>query len=246
MFAKRKSASRLRELWIALWLALATGVPACAEGPGANFKLDPHATIFTSPDKTVQVEQYFKENKDGDWLFQFWTFDSDHRHPSLLNPREDDGMAGYAAGFRFSPDSQWLVRMQKLGSGSQTLFLYRRKDDRFSPATKKPLGDLAWDYFFTTPTSKGMHRDPKNPYGLDHAFVGLVRGMEENYAWMGEHWPDSRYVVVGLSFDMQGEDVKAPWIEGWRCVYDLKTGKFFVPPEFADDNAKAVTYPKPK
>ena len=25
-----------------------------------------------------------------------------------------------------------------------------------SPATKKPLGDLAWDYFFTTAASKGM------------------------------------------------------------------------------------------
>jgi hypothetical protein len=237
---------RLRETWIALWLALATVAPACAEGPGASFKLDPKARVFASPDNTIQVEQYFSENKDGDWLFQFWTFDADHRHPALLNPGERDD-ARYAAGFRFSPDSQWLVRMQKLGSGSQTLFLYRRKGLRFSAATKKPLGDLAWDYFFTTPTSKGMHRDPKNPYGLDHAFVALVRGMEENYAWMGEHWPDSRYVVVSLSFDMQGEDDKtAPWIEDWHCVYDLQTGKFSVPPEFAEHNAKAVTYPKPK
>src|ERR1700746_2364614 len=159
MFAKR-----LRETWIALFVALAAGAPACAEGPGAGFKLDPNAPVFTSPDKTVQVEQYFKENKDGDWLYRFWTFDSDRRHPSLLNPGEDDSVAGYAAGFRFSPDHQWLVRMQKLGSGSQTLLLYRRKDHRFSPATKKPLGDLAWDYFFTTPTYKGMHRGPKHPY----------------------------------------------------------------------------------
>jgi hypothetical protein len=35
-----------------------------------------------------------------------------------------------------------------------------------------------------------------------------------------------RPVVIGLSFDMQGKDVKGPWIEGWRCVYDLKTGAF--------------------
>ena len=26
-------------------------------------------------------------------------------------------------------------------------------------------------------------------------------GMDENYAWLGEHWPDSRRVVVSLSFD---------------------------------------------
>ena len=237
---------RLRETWIALLLALATVAPASAAGPGAGYELDPEGT-FVSPDKKVRLEQYAEKTEDGGRIWQFWTFDRNHRHGFLLNPGEDDDLAGYGAGFRFSPDSQWLVRMQKLGAGSQTLFLYRRNGYQFSPATAKNFGDLAWDYFFTTPDSKGMHRDPDNPYGLDHAFVGLVRGMEENYAWMGQHWPDSRYVVIGLSFDMQGEDDKtAPWIEGWHCVYDLKTGKFSVPADFADNNAKAITAPSPK
>jgi hypothetical protein len=236
---------RLRKTWILLWLAFATVAPASAEGPGAGFNLKAEYTE-KSPDQTVQVEQYAKAQEDESLLYQFWTFDGDHRHPFLLNPGEGDDVAGYAAGFRFSPDSQWLVRMQKLGAGSQTLFLYRRNGYQFSPATRKPLGDLAWDYFFTTRASKRMHRDPKDPYALDHAFVGLVKGMEENYAWMGEHWPDSRYVVISLSFDMQGEEVKAPWIEGWHCVYDLKTGAFSVPPDFAENNAKAVKNPEPK
>jgi hypothetical protein len=52
--------------------------------------------------------------------------------------------------------------------------------------------------------------------------------------------------VISLSFDMQGEDVPGPWIEDWKCVYDLKTGAFSVPPDFADNNAKAVQYPQPK
>jgi hypothetical protein len=53
--------------------------------------------------------------------------------------------------------------------------------------------------------------------------------------------------VISLSFDMQGEDDKtAPWIEGWQCVYDLKTGAFSVSHDFADNNAKAVTHPQPK
>ncbi|HEX9470223.1 MAG TPA: hypothetical protein VF957_11840 [Bradyrhizobium sp.] len=236
---------RLRKTWIALWLALATVAPASAEGPGAGFKLNAEYTE-TSPDKKVRVEQYAESTKDGDLLHQFWTFDADHGHAFLLNPGENDSLAGYAAGFRFSPDSQWLVRMQKLGAGYQTLILYRRNGHQFSPATTKPLGDMAWDYFFSTRTSKGMHRNSKDPYSLDHAFVGLVKGMEENYAWMGEHWPDSRYVVISLSFDMQGEEKKTPWIEGWHCVYDLKTGAFSVPPDFAKDNAKAVKHPEPK
>ena len=237
---------RLRETWIALLLALATVAPAGADGPRAGFKLDPEATVFTSPDQKVRVEQYSKDRKDGGLLYQFWTFDSDRRHAFLLNPGEGDDLAGYAAGFRFSPDSQWLVRMQKLGAGYQTLFLYRRKGYQFSPATTKPLGDLAWDDFFSTPASKGMHRDPKDPYALDHATVGLVKGMEENYAWMGQHWPDSRYIVISLSFDTQGEEKPSPWIEGWHCVYDLKTGAFSVPPDFAENNAKAVKNPRPQ
>ena len=91
-----------------------------------------------------------------------------------------------------------------------------------------------------------MHQDPNDPYALDHAFVGLVKGTEENYAWMGQHWPDSRYIVISLSFDMQGEETPGPWIEGWRCFYDLKTGAFSVPPDFAENNAKAVKHPQPK
>jgi hypothetical protein len=233
---------RLRKTWIVILLGLATVAPAHADGPGAGFKLDKEAT-FISPDRTIRLEQFAKKQEDESRIYQFWTFDRNHRHAFLLNRGESDDLAGYAAGFRFSPDSQWLVRMQKLGAGYQTLFLYHRSGYQFSPATTKPLGELAWDYFFTTPASKGMHRDPNDPFSFDHAFVGLIRGMEENYAWMDQHWPDGRYIVIGLSFDMQGEEEKTPWIEGWRCVYDLKTGAFSVPPDFAENNAKAIIYP---
>ena len=68
--------------------------------------------------------------------------------------------------------------------------------------------------------------------------------MEENYAWLGQHWPDSRYLVISLSFDAQGEEKPLPWIEGWRCVYDMKTGAFSVPAEFAGHNAESVKYPQ--
>jgi hypothetical protein len=52
--------------------------------------------------------------------------------------------------------------MQKLGAGYHTLMLYRRNGYRFSSATSKPLGDLAWDDFFSLPVFKEMHRDPKD------------------------------------------------------------------------------------
>jgi hypothetical protein len=73
-----------------------------------------------------------------------------------------------------------------------------------------------------------LHRVPWDRSGLNLA---------------GQHWPNSRYVVISLSFDIQGADVPTPWFEGWRCVHDLKTGAFSVPASFADYNAKTVKTP---
>ncbi|MGH6750673.1 MAG: hypothetical protein ACREDP_00790, partial [Bradyrhizobium sp.] len=132
-----------------LLLGLATTAPAGAAGPGPEFKLrtDPDA-IFTSPDKQIRVEQYAADKGDEGYLYRFWTFDENRQHASLLNPEETTDLAGYPAGFRFSADSQWLVRSQKTGAGFQDLFLYRRSGNDFSSATKKSLSEMAWDYFW--------------------------------------------------------------------------------------------------
>jgi hypothetical protein len=69
-----------------------------------------------------------------------------------------------------------------------------------------------------------------------------VKGAEENYRWMGVNWPDSRYLVITLSGDVSPNrrhgQIRS--VRGWRCRYDLQKGTFDVPPEFADDNAKAI------
>ena len=93
------------------------------------------------------------------------------------------------------------------------------------------------------PVAKDMQRDPTDPYSLNHAQVHLLKGLEENYAWLGQNWPDSRHLVLSLSFYIRGQEKPSPWIEGWRCVYDLKTGAFSVPPEFADHSARALKTP---
>ena len=89
-------------------------------------------------------------------------------------------------------------------------------------------------------------RNPKDRDSLSHVFAALVKGMEDNYAWLNVRWPDSRFVVVSLSFDAQGEDKPKPYIEDWWCAYDLKTGTFTVPAAFAEHNAKAFTTPRPR
>lgn len=67
-------------IWILLLLGIAAAAPANADGPRTGFKLHTDAT-FLSPDKTMQVEQYSREQEDQSLLYQFWTFDRVHRHP---------------------------------------------------------------------------------------------------------------------------------------------------------------------
>jgi len=127
---------------ILLLMALITVTPAGADSPGSELTLLPDDT-FTSPDGQIRVEQYSKKKDEYDRVYQFWTFDQKRQNGALLNRDEDTDLAGYPAGFRFSRNSQWLVRMQKLGAGYHTLFLYRRTGDQFLPATRKPFGDMA-------------------------------------------------------------------------------------------------------
>ena len=224
----------LRRTAIVLSISLAALAPARADRPGPEFRHLADETS-TSPDRQVRIEQYLTE-REGDVLLQFWVFDR-KKHGSLLNPGEEADLAGYRAGFRFSPDSQWLVRMQQTAAGFHTLLLYRRDGNRFVPATAKPLGELAWDFLFSLPVSEGMDRHPEDAGTLNHAQVHLLKGLDDNYAWLGKHWPDSRYLVLSLSFDIQGQERPTPSVEGWRCVYDMKTGQFAVPPDFAKYNA---------
>src|SRR5262249_18714337 len=108
-------------------------------GPPAGYKINPEFTK-TSPDGATTIEQY--ENKDADdYKGELWV--RRERPFALLDPEPAD----YPAGFRFTNDLKLIVRMQKTGSGESTLYLYRLAPQGFVPATKKPLGDLAWAYF---------------------------------------------------------------------------------------------------
>ena len=187
-------------------------------GPPAGYKINPEFTK-TSPDGAITIEQYEYENKDtDDYKLQFWlrregTF-------TLLDPEPAD----YPAGFRFTNDLQWIVRMQKTGSGQSALYLYRLAPQGFVPATKKPLGDLAWAYFKSRPEWRKVKKDPEY-----HISANLLKGTEENYRWLGVDWPANRYILITLSGDADiksRKPMQTSVVHGWRCRYDLQTGKF--------------------
>lgn len=200
-----------------------------AAGPGADYKLYPEHTS-TSPDGATTIEQYAKTDADGDYTWQFW---ARHRDTlTLLKPEQPD----YPAGFRFTNDSQWLVRMQKTGAGYASLYLYRLGPQGFVAATRKPLSDLAWAYFNSLPNSRKIRKPDL------HIAANLVKGTDENYRWMGVKWPDSRYLVISLSGEVspKGRHGQMRLLRGWHCRYDLQNGKFGVPRDFAENNAKAI------
>ncbi len=211
-------------------LACASPAMSAAAGPTAEFKIkDEHTS--KSPDGATTVEQYFKTDKDDNYIWQFWAHRSDTM--TLLGPEQED----YAADFRFTRDSRWLVRMQKTGSGEGSLYLYKLGPQGFVAATKKPLGDLAWAFFYSRPESRKVM---KPDFHIDE---GLLKGTEDNYQWTGEKWPDSRYLLISLWGEVEpnGKHHQLQTVRGWRCRYDLQEGKFDVPPIFARDNAKALT-----
>jgi hypothetical protein len=223
---------RLLGLLVVCGIGLSS-VAAAAAGPAApptGYAINPEFTR-TSPDGAITVEQYLNKGDD-DWKWQFWV--RQQNAFTLLDPEPAD----YPAAFLFTNDLKWIVRGQKTGSGEQSLYLYRVTPKGTSPTGKKPLGDLAWAYFKTRPEWRRIKKEPEY-----HITAGLVRGIENSYRSLGVDWPDNRYLVIMLSgdADVKGrKPMQTLVVSGWRCRYDLQTGKFDTPSVFADDNKKAV------
>jgi hypothetical protein len=223
---------KFRCLAFLVGMSLACAAPAMSAqpaGPADEYRIKEEHTS-KSPDGATTVEQYFRTDKDENLIWQFWARRSDAM--TLLGPEQED----YAANFRFTRDSRWLVRWQKTGSGEGTMFLYKLGPKGFVAATSKPFGDLAWAYFYSRPESRKVR---KPDFHID---AGLLKGIDDNYEWTGEKWPDSRYLLISLWGEVEPirRHGQLQTVRGWRCRYDLWEGKFDVPAIFARDNAKAL------
>lgn len=185
-----------------------------------------------SPDHRFTILQTNKVSPDGGYVFTYQVVDVATGKSSILNASDPPEDAAYSAGFSFTADSKWLVRMQKIASGESTLFLYHRQGGTFLPATPKKLGDLAWDFFFSQTEAQGIAKNNLSKETI------LVRGLKDNYKSLGESWPNSRYAVISLS---SGESGTTP-IGPWRCVYDLEKGAFSIPPDMAAFNKKHMPW----
>lgn len=206
-------------------ISAATAQPA---GPPSGYTIDPEFTV-KSPDGAFTIEQY--QNKDV-WVWQFWM-----RRQGTLTQLESEE-AGYPADFIFTNDLKWMVREQKIGSGTSTLHLYHLTPHGYVRAGRKPLGELAWDYMKSRHDWRKLVKAPEY-----HSSAYLLEGIEENYREFGANWPANRYLLITLSADadVKGrKPMQTGVVHGWRCRYDLQTAKFDVPASFSRHNAKAV------
>src|SRR5262249_8341814 len=155
-------------------------------GPPASYTIDPEFTV-KSGDGAITVEQY--TNKD-DYTWQFWM-----RRQGAFTQLESE-QAGYPADFIFTNDLKWIIREQKIGSGTSTMHLYRLTPQGYVRAGKRPLGDLAWDYLKSRPDWRKLVKAPEY-----HNSAFLLEGIEENYREFGAGWPANRYLLITLSAD---------------------------------------------
>jgi len=216
----------------AAWPRSAQAQPA---SPAAGYKIEPEYTQ-TSPDGAITVEQHLNKDTD-DYKWQFWV--RRQGTLTLLDPET----AEYPAGFLFTPDRKWIVRGQKTGSGEATLYLYRLAPDAGVPPIRTALGDLAWAFMKTRPDWRKIVKKPEY-----HESAGLLEGLEENYRSFGVDWPANRYILITLHAEahVKGrKPMQTAVVHGWRCRYDLQTGKFDVPPLFSSHNAKALVPKSP-
>jgi hypothetical protein len=225
-----------RTSWIGLFVACSISFCSAAAAappvaPPAGYTIEEKYTR-KSPDGAVMIEQYVNKEDTDDWKWQFWARRQDAF--TLLDPEPAD----YPADFIFTSDLKWIVRVQKIGSGTSTLHLYRLTPQGYVRASRKPLGDLAWAYMKTRPDWRKLVKAPEY-----HESAYLRAGLEENYPGLGVDWPANRYLLIALSgdADVRGhKPMQTGVVNGWRCRYDLQTGKFDVPALFSENNAKAI------
>src|SRR5690349_1127174 len=187
---------KLKTSLIGLLVAFGSTGLAAAEpaGPPAGYTIDPEFTV-KSEDGAIRIEQY--QNKDV-WKWQFWM-----RREGAFTQLESEE-AGYPADFIFTTDLKWIVREQKIGSGTSTLHLYRLTPQGYVRAGRKPLGEMAWDYMKSRPDWRKLVKAPEY-----HNSAYLLEGIEEYYREFGADWPANGYLLITLSADADVKGRKA-------------------------------------
>ena len=157
-------------------------------GPPAGYNINAEFTE-KSPDGAIAIEQY--ENKEtDDYKWQFWV-----RWEGTFTQLDPEPV-GLPAGFRFTNNLKWLVRMQKTGSASRRPICTDWVREASFPRPRSCWATWHGLISRVVPSGERSRRPPSITFRQN-----LLRGTEENYRWLGVDWPENRYLLIGLSGD---------------------------------------------
>lgn len=199
------------------WTSISFATPP--PQPDKSFVLARDCT-FTAKDKSFSIRQYYNEKLG----WQIWVFPKDRPAYQLPENDPDFQYSDDSMTWHLSPDTHWLARSQRMGSGTYTLQLYHSKKNQFfSPAEPEPLGNLARNFY---EKHSGLARDQ---CFIDHPRSEFVK------------WEGSDVLILALS----GESTMCVpmWVtDQWLVGYDLKTRKFFLTEDLIEKNERRI-YP---
>jgi hypothetical protein len=131
----------------------------------------------------------------------------------------DAGRSMYQSNLHFSPDERYLLREQKVESGTGAAYLYERVGELDYRETAHPdVDEAARDLFARQVGSR--HAETSSDEG---------GGIVELVAW----GVDGRSLVVSL----RAREIAGYYVVGWQCTVDIATGRAYVTPAQAKANA---------
>ncbi len=191
-------------------LAIFTTVSCFAAEPGPDYELvskvepDADAEFFGGPHIDIVTEVYRRRTDDSP-AFKIVL-------SSLADPSRKELFFAYdrAATAELSPDGQWFIVNDRPFRGQCAPRLFKHQSGlKFAEVKTARIRARAIDFFV---------RYNKYPASIREHMIGEGDCIVESEIW-GE---DSKALLLRIAKGRTGEPI---WIQSWRCVYDLKTGK---------------------
>ena len=203
-------------------LAMVTAGWAIPFAGAGEYLVQPKHSV-RAPDGSFVIEQR-ASHKGDDLAWQAWICPAPGNGTAYALPGWQETEWCWAGVFSIAPNGNYLLHIQKTGSGSNEAVIFtKRRDGRFVPASNlrpsAPLSNRAWSFFRQT---LGV-----NPL--------LNRGGIAFVSW-GE---DGDCVEISL----QGSDLGGGYaVSDWRVHYNLVSARFFLSRDQLRHNNRTVTF----
>jgi len=196
---------------VSIFSGLGSPSPCLAGEPGPDYKLvseikpDNEYETLRPPHIDI-VQELYQRTDQGSPAFKIVL-------SSLADPSKKELLFAYdrIAEADLSPDGQWFVINDRPGRGACEPRLFKHKDGlKFTEVKEARIQEKAIDFFIST---------NKYPKSMRKHLIDESDCFVESTLWAD----DSNSLLIRITKGQTGQPIL---IYDWRCIYDLKTGKF--------------------